>query len=156
MNKVAICTHSVIPSFVAGESYEIITESNNGKRFKLAGGWIGKVLGDDPNEITVKGTDRVFATFNKGEARKSKSMMKMLVRAFVLVAKARGWGDSKNGAFKSWSGTPYNNTKDWARNIAFSYDCSQLAEQILEEDPNLKFIDQEAVNIFAENEIDNW
>lgn len=147
-----ICTSSRVKSFTVGKAYEsrvveahgVTTHEVNGD---TACGW---VLNDG---LKVCGVDHSnpMATF-----RKDKSMMKMLVRAFVNVANSRGWGDSKNGAFKSWSGTAYNNTKDWARSIAFSYDVGEVARNIIDEDPNVKFIDQEAVNLFAENEIDNW
>lgn len=147
-----VCTSSRVKSFTVGNKYEsrtvehygIVTHEVDGD---TACGW---VINDG---LSICGADHSnpMATF-----RKDKSMMKMLVRAFVLVAKARGWGDSKNGAYKSWSGTPYKNSRDWARAIAFSYDAGSVAREIIDEDPNVKFIDQEAVNLFAENEIDNW
>lgn len=157
MNKVAICTHSKTRLLTVGESYSIENRLG-GRGYLINGKWIGYAYDEkEPNTIQVRGAvTGVIASFNKGEARNGKSMMKMLVRAFVLVAKSRGWGDSKNGAFKSWSGTPYSNTKDWARCIAASYDFKEVEQSMFEDDPNLKFIDQEAVNLFAENEIDNW
>ena len=160
MNKVnvAICTHSEAPKiFVVGEAYEL-NNRHTSKGYIVDGKWIGYAYDESqPDIIDVRGTRGVIASFNKGEARsEGKSMMKMLVRAFVLVAKSRGWGDSKNGANKSWNGTPYKNTKDWARCIAGSYDLKEVEQSMFEDDPKLKFIDQEAVNFYAENEIDNW
>lgn len=158
MNKVAICTHSANHNvFSVGEAYPIDEKLDKGG-YLVNGKWIGRVYNEsEPDTIDVRDTTgAITASFNKGEARKSKSMMKMLVRAFALAAKARGWGDSKNCAFSSWSGTPYSNNKSWARCVAVSYDLNKVAQNMFDEDPNLKFIDQEAVNFFAENEIYYW
>lgn len=149
-----ICIQSRVNDFTVGEIYRDKTRLKWGDcrervvSGKFLGNWILndgglKVLGVDKNDP--------MATF-----KPAKSMMKMLVRAFVLVAKSRGWGDSKSGAFKSWSGTPYGNSKDWARVIAGSYDMKEVEKSMFEDDPKLKFIDQEALNLYAENEIDNW
>lgn len=152
--KVAICTHSIIPSIEVGESYEV-KPRKHGKLVNV-GAYIGIVDGDD---VTVNGTGGlVLAALSTAEAkdRNPKSMMKMLVRAFKNEAKSRGWGDSKNGPYKSWGGTPFKNTNQWARHMAYSYELGEVAREIMEDDPNVKFIDQEAVNLFAGNEIDNW
>lgn len=154
--KVAICTHSILHSIVVGESYEV-KQRKHGKLVDI-GSYIGVVDGDD---ITISGVGgSVFATLSTADAkeieRKQKSMMKMLVRAFKNEAKSRGWGDSKNGMYKSWGGTPFKNSSQWARHMAHSYELGEVARDIMEDDPNVKFIDQEAVNLFAGNEIDNW
>lgn len=86
-----------------------------------------------------------FATFK--EAKNKKTLLKMLARAYANYAKSRGWGDSKNGAFKSWSGTPYTGLKDWARNMAIG-DCMETIIDEARKEGAL--IDQEYMNYHAD------
>lgn len=146
--KVAICTHSILSSISVGESYEV-KPRKHGKLVDI-GAYIGRVDGD---EITISGgPGRIFATLSTAEAKetKRKSLLKMLVRAHVNYAKSRGWGDSKSGAHKSWRGTPYKSTSDWARCFALGYDLKAIEQDAEAEGQPL---DQDFVNWFIDEQM---
>lgn len=150
MKQVAICTHSITRDFVVGESYEI-KPKNGGRGFYVGGNWTGYAYDSEtPDLIDVRGVNRTIASFNKGIARKKKSLLKMLVRAHVVYAKSRGWGDSKNGAHKSWSGTPYKSANDWARCFAMGYDLKAIEQDAEAEGQP---VDQEFVNWFVDEQM---
>lgn len=150
MKQVAICTHSTAACFIVGEAYEIDARLG-GRGYYVAGKWIGYAYDNkNPDTIDVRGTQGVIASFNKGIARKKKSLLKMLVRAHVVYAKSRGWGDSKNGAHKSWSGTPYKSANDWARCFALGYDIEAIELEAAEAGDK---IDQEYLNWFVDEQM---
>lgn len=150
MNKaiVVICTHSSMQSFKFGNSYTIkdggITTERSGD---IAIGFDIDTVSDTEYQISAL---HGLATFSSAEVGKKKSLLKMLVRAHVNYAKSRGWGDSKNGAFRSWSGTPYKSSKDWARCFALGYDLKAIQEDAQAEGQPL---DQEFVNLFVDEQM---
>lgn len=138
------CIQSRVKSFSVGGVY-------NTYRDKLGdlcvdgstvGGW---VLNDGGMRILGVDQKTPMATF-----KRHKSLLKMLVRAHVNYAKSRGWGDSKNGAFRSWSGTPYKSSKDWARCFALGYDLKAIQEDAQAEGQPL---DQEFVNLLVDEQM---
>lgn len=129
-----VCTQSRLKDFTVGEVYhdtvinypwggqDRLVDGNRIGGWALNGGGL-EVRGDDYSEP--------YATFK--EVKNKKTLPKMIVRAYVNHAKSRGWGDSKNGAYRSWNQTPYNSTKDWARNMAAGF-CIKTLEESAEMD----------------------
>lgn len=150
----ATCTKSSTPLFEVGCSYEVVDHVNGWVSvLNLRGvkAFYGRMSGR--RSVTVDGVGRIIAKFKMPG---HKSHRKMLVRAFTKCAKERGWGDSKNGAFKSWSGTPYKNAKDWARWWAENYvdrDGNLLEEFAEYYDGDV--IDQSAIDGFVDEELDS-
>ncbi|UGO53169.1 hypothetical protein HAZELMIKA_79 [Klebsiella phage vB_KaeD_HazelMika] len=150
MKQFAICTHSISRAFVVGEAYEI-EPKKGGRGFHVGGNFTGYAYDSKtPDLIDVRGVNRTIASFNKGIARKKKSLLKMLVRAHVVYAKSRGWGDSKNGAHKSWSATWYKSANDWARCFALGYDIEAIELEAAEEGVK---VDQEYLNWFVDEQM---
>ncbi|MEG0209070.1 MULTISPECIES: hypothetical protein [Gammaproteobacteria] len=137
-----ICVSSNI-SFTVGKTYKPdghrIT-SETGSSYFLNGG----------NGLVVSGTyGEAYATFKV----KEKSLLKMLVRAYKSHAISRGWGDSANGPYMSWSGTPFNSAGEWARHMALGT-CTDSLESsaVVNNEP----LDQDYVNQYVEDEMSYW
>lgn len=148
MKITLICTYSNIKPFKVGQKYTASKDRHGVLRFKHSG--YGAIIYSD--KVAIRGISETFAEFDVVK----KSHRKMLVRAFTKCAKERGWGDSKNGAFKSWSGTPYKNAKDWARWWAENYvdRDGNLFEEFAEY-YNGDVIDQSAIDGFVDEELDS-
>lgn len=142
--KTVICTGSTLTGFTAGEEYQLnkrVIKSNGGLSYFVSGTGKG-------GEYEIKTSGGHLAEFKV----KTKTLLKMLVRAFVTHARSKGWGDSKKGPHKSWSQTPFKNANEWARFMASGYDMKETKESILEYG-DVKFIDQAAVDFFVDEEM---
>lgn len=137
-----ICISSRVSSFAPGEVFKMY-EGN-----KLDGnhtcGWIIN-HNEESGKYEITGSDGVYAEFSR-----VKSLLKMLVRAHVVYARSHGWGDGKNGAYKSWSQTPYKSANDWARCFALGYDLDEVKRELL---ADYEGLDQDAVNCFVEEQM---
>lgn len=119
-----VCIQSRINDFTVGSIYHDATREtySGNKERNVIGNKLGRwILNNGGLQVRGVYSSIPMATF---EPAPTKSLRKMMVRAFVKYAKDRGWGDSKNGARYSWSGNAFNNANDWARNWADGYFCN--------------------------------
>lgn len=147
-NKIAVrCISSSLHEFDVGETYLMNRYSDRFGVWKMRV-WDAKNYNKDNNRIVeIRGLRETFAVFEKV---KKKSILKMLVRAHVNYAKSCGWGDSKGGSYKSWSGTPYNSVNNWARCFAIGYDIDAIEIEAAEDGDT---INQEYLNWFVEEQM---
>lgn len=146
MSKVTvICTHSRRKTFKTGNSYDIV----DGMISTELGISIKFAMHQNGDEYTIPFAEG-SVTFSSAVAKKEKSLLKMLVRAHVNYAKARGWGDSKNGSNKSWKRSGYKSAKDWARCFSLGYDLKAIRDDAEAEGQPL---DQEFVNWFIDEQM---